>query len=56
MCFCFVYLRVAIAADQFKVAPVERNVRVRDVLRSQMVDVMNDHARNVSTRSETAFT
>ena len=56
MCFCFVYLRVAITADQFKVAPVERNVWIRDVLRGQMVDVVNDHARNVSTGTETALT
>ena len=55
MCFCFVYLRVTIAADQFKVAPVERNVWIRDVIRGQMVDVVNDHARNISTRAQTAF-
>ena len=55
MCFCFVYLRVTIAADQFKVAPVERNVWIRDVLRGQMVDMVNDHARNISTRAQTAF-
>ena len=56
MCFCFVDLRVTIAADQFKVAPVERNVWIRDVLRGQMVDVVNDHARNITTGAETTFT
>ena len=56
MCFCFVDLRVTIAADQFEVAPVERDVWIRDILRGQMVDMVNDHARNITTRSETAFT
>ena len=55
MCFCFVYLRVTIAADQFEIAPVKRDVWIRDVLRGQMVDVVNDHARNVTTGAETAF-
>ena len=49
-------LRVTIAADQFKVAPVERDVWIRDVLRGQMVDVVNDHARNVTTGTKTALT
>ena len=56
VCFRFVDLRMTIAADQFKVAPVERNVWIRDVLRGQMVDVVNDHAGNVSTGTETALT
>ena len=56
MCFCFVDLRVTIAADQFKVAPVERNVWIRDVIRGQMVDVMNDHAGNVSAGAEATLT
>ena len=49
-------LRVTIAADQFKVAPVKRNVWICDVLRGQMVDVVNDHAGNVTTGTETALT
>ena len=56
MCFCFVDLRVTIAADQLEVAPVKRDVWIRDVLRGQMVNVVNDHAGNVSAGAEATLT
>ena len=47
---------MAFSAKQFEIVPVKGNIWIAIAAVVQMVDVVNDHARNIPTGTETAFT
>ena len=47
---------MAFSAKQFEIVPVKGNIWIAIAAVVQMVDVVDDHAGNVSTGTETALT
>ena len=54
--FCVVNFRVTIAANEFEVAPCKSDGFVGNVCRSQWIDVMDDHAWNITPSAKASLT